>query len=114
MDHFPDGPFGGPERDSDLPKPAQQIGPQKSLRLNWGQKAGSRLLCCLGCLFLCQQLQQGASCLSPTLAPGPPVRAEVAPEGTAGGQLAAESQLPRVGTPHLFASPSCRQLSFCR
>ena len=38
---------------------------------------------------------------------------EVAPEGTAGGQLVAESQLPRVGTPHLFAAPSCRQLSFC-
>lgn len=56
---------------------------------------------------------EGASCLSPTLAAGLPVRAEVAPEGTAGGQLAADSQLPRVGTPHLFASPSCRQLSFC-
>lgn len=38
---------------------------------------------------------------------------EVAPEGTAGGQLVAESQLPRVVTPHLFASPSRWQLSFC-
>lgn len=81
MNHLPDGPFGGPERDSNLPKSAQQIDPQKRSRLNLGQKAGSRLLCRLGCLFLCWQLLQGASCLSPTLAAGPPVRARGGPLG---------------------------------